>query len=138
MPSTAERSLPARYEIRQLGPEHADWAAAIVCHSNAFYSTVFPVVYPDGQTARFHKAMKAAGYLVDHQINSGLSYGVFDTEFPYKQAESAAAGGKFYWDAESTRDDLTREDLLAAMDFPLVSVALAYDGVDKLDFPKCV
>lgn len=128
--------LPARYEIRQLGPEHADWAAAIVIHSNVFHSTVFSVLYPDNQAARFNAAMKAAGYLIDHQINSGLSFGVFDKEYQYKQAGSAAAGGKFYWDAENARDDVTGEDILAAMDFPLVSVALAYDGVDKLDMTQ--
>lgn len=135
MGSNAEFVLPARYEIKQLGPEHADWAAAIVCHSNAFHSTVFPVVYHD-KTARFNAAMKAAGYLVDHQIKSGFSYGVFDTEYQYKRPESAAAGGKLYWDAETARDDATGEEILAAMDFPLTSVALAYDGVDKLDLAQ--
>lgn len=144
---TPEKSLPARYEIRQLGPEHTDWAAAIVCHSNAFHSTVFPAIYPDGKAARFHRAMKAAGYLVAHQIQSGLSYGVFDKEFRFRQPQSALTGGKLYWDADADADvetmsrdgeDVTGADLLAAMDFPLVSVALAYDGVDKLDFAQCV
>lgn len=137
--TTTNHGLPARYQIRPLGPEHAAWAAAIVCHSNVFHSTVFSLVYPDDQPARFRQAMQAAGYLVDHQIQSGLSFGVFDTEYPFKQVASAAcpAGGQFYWDAEG-EDVLTGEDLLAAMDFPLVSVALAYDGVDKLDFAQWV
>lgn len=140
-PNSTNHGLPARYQIRPLGPEHAAWAAAIVCHSNVFHSTVFPLVYPDDKPARFRQAMKAAGYLVDHQIKSGLSFGVFDTEYPFKQAASAActAGGKLYWDAEDPHADddlLTGDDLLAAMDFPLVSVALAYDGVDKLDFAQ--
>lgn len=31
---TASEDLPARYEIRTIGPEHAEWAKAIVMHSN--------------------------------------------------------------------------------------------------------
>lgn len=128
--------LPSRYEIRQLGPEHSKWAAAIVIHSNVFHSSVFSVVYPDQQGARFNRCMKAADYLVDHQINSGLSFGVFDKEYPYKKAESSAANGEFYWQPD--KDDVTGEDILEAMDFPLVSVALAYDGFDALDMGRYV
>ncbi|CAN8102463.1 unnamed protein product [Discula destructiva] len=126
--------LPSRYEIRRLDPQHAQWAAAIVIHSNAFHSSVFPVVYPDAKGARFNKAMKACEYLIDHQINSGLSYGVFDKEFAYKKTGSAATHGKFYWDPEN--DELTGSGILEAMDFPLVSVALAYDGFDALDMSR--
>lgn len=126
--------LPSRYDIRQLGSEHSQWAAAIVIHSNVFHSSVFSVIYPDDQGARFNKGMKAAEYLIDHQINSGLSYGIFDKEYSYKKTESAAAGGKFYWDPE--KDDVTGKDILEAMDFPLVSVALAYDGFDALDMSR--
>lgn len=137
----SERTLPARYEIRPLGPEHAPWATAIVCHSNAFHSTVFPVVYPERVAARFNAALKAAGYLVDHQIKSGLSYGVFDKEYPFRRPESASApaGGRFYWDPEEEgNEEMTAEEVLERMDFPLVSVALAYDGFDKMDFQQCV
>lgn len=142
MSSTRETTngLPARYEIRPLGPEHAEWAAAIVVHSNVFHSTVFAPVYPDNQAVRFRQALQAAGYLVDHQVKSGLSFGVFDTEYPFKQPGSAAGvgGGTFYYEQLSAEGDDVRtgEDILAAMDFPLVSVALAYDGVDKLDFAQ--
>lgn len=129
-------ALPSRYEIRPLGPEHAQWASAIVAHSNIFHSAVFTLAYPDDKTARFNALMKGASYLLDHQINSGLSYGVFDTEFQYKRPESVAQGGKFYWDPED--NTITGEELIEAMDFPLVSVALSYDGLDPLDMNKSV
>lgn len=128
--------LPSRYEIRQLGPEHAQWASAIVIHSNIFYSTVFAVTYPEKQTARFNAAMKAADYLVNHQIESGLSFGVFDKEYEYRREDSAAAQGKFHWDPEN--ENLSGSQILENMDFPLVSVALAYDGFDKLDMDRYV
>lgn len=126
--------LSPRYEIHKLGPEHAQWASAIVCHSNVFHSSIFSVVYPEEKTQRFNAMMQTAGYLVDHQISSGLSYGVFDTEYRYKEAKSAATGGQFYWDPE--KNDATGNELLEAMDFPLVSVALAYDGFDALDMSR--
>lgn len=128
--------LPSRFEIRQLGPEHAQWASAIVIHSNVFHSTVFSVVYREDQTARFNAALKAADYLVNHQIESGLSYGVFDTKYQYHRAESAATQGKFYWDPDN--ETISGSEILEAMDFPLVSVALAYDGFDQLDMDRYV
>lgn len=127
-------NLPSRYEIRKLEPEHAQWVGAIMCHSNIFHSTIFPNVYPEAMCARFNKMMRGVPYLVDHQISSGLSIGVFDKEYQYKKPESALTNGKFYWDPEHS--DYTGEELLEAMDFPLVSIALSYDGVDKLDHTR--
>ncbi|KAG8157712.1 hypothetical protein KVR01_012374 [Diaporthe batatas] len=124
-------NLPPRYEIRKLEPEHAQWVGAIMCHSNVFHSTIFPNVYPEAMGARFNRMMQGAGYLVHHQISSGMSIGVFDKEYQYKKPESALTNGRFYWDPE--HNDYTREELLEAMDFPLVSIALCYDGIDKLD-----
>ena len=63
--------------------------------------------------------------------SSGLSLGVFDLDYTYKRPESAATGGAFYWDPAET--DVTRESLLAQMDPPLVSVALAHDFFDAKD-----
>ncbi|KAJ4387081.1 hypothetical protein N0V93_007668 [Gnomoniopsis smithogilvyi] len=126
--------ISSRYEIRQLGPEHAQWASAIVIHSNAFHSNIFTVIYPENRTARFNAAMEAAEYLINHQIDSGLSFGIFDTEYRYRRDDSAAAQGKFHWDPED--DSLSGSEILERMDFPLVSVALAYDGFDKLDMNR--
>jgi hypothetical protein len=124
-------NLPSRYEIRRLAPEHSQWVCAILCHSNVFHSTIFPHVYPEAKGARFNDMMRAAPYLVDHQISAGLSLGLFDKEFQYKKADSALTNGKFYWDPEN--NEYSGEGLLEAMDFPLVSIALSYDGVDALD-----
>lgn len=127
---TNPTNLPSRYEIRKLTPEHSQWAGAIVCHSNLFHSTIFTHVYPEAKGARFNNMFREISYLVDHQIGSGLSLGVFDKEYQYRKAESASTNGKFYWDPEN---EYSGEELLEAMDFPLVSVALSYDGIDPLD-----
>ncbi|GAM91512.1 hypothetical protein ANO11243_095640 [Dothideomycetidae sp. 11243] len=128
-------NLPSRYQIRRLTPEHLQWAIAIVCHSNLYHSTVWTRLYPGKQGKRFNFAMEAAKYLCEHQINSGKSIGVFDLEYQYEHESSRAKGGAFLWDPKN--DDVIGEELLAAMDFPLVSVALAYDAADPID-PKGV
>lgn len=117
-----------------LGPEHIDWAAAIVMHSNMFYSPVWPVIYPEKKTARLMAGQKAADYLIRHQIESGYSLGVFDKEYKFKRPESASTGGKLYWDLNDETSD--QDQLLEQMDFPLVSVALAYDSINHLDMEK--
>jgi hypothetical protein len=78
--------------------------------------------------------MAAVDYLVRHQVESGMSFGVFDTKFKYKPPESAATQRKLYWDENEAASDSAA--LIQRMDFPLVSLALAYDGANPLDFPK--
>ncbi|KAF2790751.1 hypothetical protein K505DRAFT_327367 [Melanomma pulvis-pyrius CBS 109.77] len=135
-------TLPPRFAIRRLEPKHSPWAAAIVMHSNLYHSPVWPIVYPTAITARLHKGMKSAAYLVDHQINSGMSFGVFDTEYAFKRPESAQQGGKLWWDEtepsvqEAAGPEAESARLLAQMDFPLVSVALSYDAIDPLDMAR--
>lgn len=131
---TIESGLPSRYEIRVLESKHRDWASAIVMHSNIFHSPVWPVLYPEGLAERAYVGLGSAGYLVQHQISSGLSLGVFDNEYQFKNPESAATGGKLYWDSKDKGADGGK--LLEQMDFPLVSVALAYDNFHHLDMEK--
>lgn len=128
--------LPPRYEIRRLEPKHADWAAAIVIQTNIYESTLWPHLYTDRKTRaeKYLAAMKAANYLVMHQISSGWSFGVFDLEYEYKNESSKATEGAYL--GNTLGDEPTREEILDAMDFPLVSVALAYDGIDKLDLDQ--
>lgn len=126
--------LPARYQIRRLTCEHVEWACAIVAHSHAFHGTIFAVCMQGNHAEIFNKAVAALRYLVEHQINSNLSYGVFDLEYKYKCPESAATNGKFYFDPKD--NSLSGDQVLATMDFPLVSVALSYDGVNPLDHEK--
>ena len=127
-------NLPARYEIRKLTEEHIPWVMSIVLHSNIFYSPVWPICYPDEKAARLYRGYKAADYLVRHQVESGHSFGVFDLEYQYKREQSRATGGKLYWDLQDT--NLGAEELFEQMDFPLVSVALAYDGINALEMDK--
>ncbi|KAK7957193.1 uncharacterized protein PG986_006415 [Apiospora aurea] len=82
-------------------------------------------------TDRTYKVFAAMDHLVEHQIASGLSLGIFDTEYQYKRPESAAAGGKLWWDPTELSAD--GDELMARMDFPLLSVALAYDGFSPFD-----
>jgi hypothetical protein len=126
-------NLPPRYEIRQLTEEHVEWAKAIVLHSNMFHSPVWPVIYPEQKAKRMFDSMDPATYLVEHQIASGMSFGVFDLEYQFKRAESEATGGALWWDDLKASPDATSEELLERMDFPLASIALAYDGINPLD-----
>ncbi len=126
--------LPPRYEIRQLSTKHIQWAVAIVLHTNIFHSPIWPVVYPEDKTRRLRQGVQAADYLVRHQVESGMSFGVFDKEYQYKRPASAATQGKLYWDRDDFKSD--GPALLQQMDFPLVSVALAYDGNNPLDLPS--
>ncbi|KAF3011012.1 hypothetical protein E8E13_010842 [Curvularia kusanoi] len=135
-------SLDPRYEIRQLEPKHVEWAAAIVSHSNSFYSNLWPAIYHSRNGRDAIQLGLDAVYLVEHQINSGLSFGVFDTQYVFKREESKATDGRLYWDMSepSVQEELGLEAeaqrLLQQMDLPLVSVALSYDAHAPLDMDK--
>ncbi|KAL2004709.1 hypothetical protein VTN00DRAFT_3237 [Thermoascus crustaceus] len=117
--------LSPRFEIRQLKHEHLPWINAIVAHG-LVYASLWGVVYPENRTARCYQAFRARDNLTRREIESGMSFGVFDTEYQYKRPKSAKTSGKLYWDENNL--EATREQLLEQMDFPLVSVALSYDG----------
>ncbi|KAJ5355698.1 hypothetical protein N7517_010307 [Penicillium concentricum] len=123
--------LPPQYEIRVLGPEHEEWARAICIQTNLFHSPLWPVVYPEKKTQRAYQTFRNAHYLIKHQIDSGKSLGIFDKEYQYKRPESVATGGKLYWNLDD--ENATEVELAEQMDFPLVSIAMAYDGIDELD-----
>ncbi|KAJ0417425.1 hypothetical protein BJY00DRAFT_206324 [Aspergillus carlsbadensis] len=128
---------PPGFEIRKLEQEHLEWAKAIIAHSNVFSSPVWSQIYPEDQTARFYAAFDGATYLVQHQIDSGLSYGVFDREYVFNRPESAASGGAISFQDESNRNpSLTAAEVLHEMDFPLASIALAYDAANPIDMAR--
>ncbi|CAG8903123.1 unnamed protein product [Penicillium egyptiacum] len=127
-------SLPPQYEIRVLGPEHEEWARAICIHTNLFHSPLWPVVYPENKTQRAYQTFRASQYLMKHQIDSGKSLGIFDKDYQYKRPGSAATGGKLYWNLDD--ENATESELAEQMDFPLVSIAMAYDGIDELDMAQ--
>lgn len=132
-----ESTLPPRYQIRKLTSADLDWARAIIVHSNLFNSPVWSVIYPESKgnaAQQAYNMFKALDYHHLHAIGSGHSYGVFDTEYVFKRPESAATGGKLYWDFEDL--SATGADLLKRMDYPLVHVALGYDAFDPMDHSK--
>ncbi|KAH8674158.1 hypothetical protein BX600DRAFT_457126 [Xylariales sp. PMI_506] len=129
-----EGSLSPRYQIRKLGPEHSEWVCAIIAHCNVFSSPLWTARYTEGLTARCYETNEKSKYLVDHQINSGLSFGIFDLEYQFRRPESTVTGGKLYWNEGDL--DADSDKLLEQMDFPLLSVALAYDSHNSLDREK--
>ena len=126
--------LPPRFEIRQLEPKHIPWVCAIFCHTHVFYSPVLSFVYSYDKTARLYRLHRAIDYLVRHQINSGLSFGIFDLEYKYKNPKSEATEGALYWDTND--NEASPEKLEDQMDFPLCSIALSYDNAHPLDEDK--
>ena len=126
--------LPPRYEIRRLTEKELPWISAVVMHTNIFHNKFWSTLYPEGLVKRYYAGFDACHYLVKHQVESGHSFGVFDTEYKYKTEEARKEGGKLLWDLNNT--EATGEDLLRQMDFPLVSVALAYDGINALDMEQ--
>jgi len=126
--------FPVRYEIRQLTSADLEAATALLVHANMFHSPLWAVVYASRATELALAMTEPSKYLVQHQIDSGLSYGVVDTQYQYKRAESAATGGKLYWDFADTK--AAGATLLEQIDFPLVSIALSYDQFHPLDMPR--
>jgi hypothetical protein len=131
--ATNPTNLPPRYEIRRLTLDDMPAALAIAMHSNMFYSPVWPVVYPEDKTARLYKGYRSGDYLIRHQIESGHSFGVFDLEYKFKREESKP-NGKLYWDFDDTSADCDK--LFEQMDFPLCSIAMAYDGFNALEMEQ--
>jgi hypothetical protein len=139
-------SLKSRYEIRKLRSEHIPWATAILAHSHGFHSTIWQYIWPDRKLGQWVLAgATKLEYLVAHQIDSGLSYGVFDTEYAFKTKEAKEVGGKLFWDVNELEGSSVEQTqgrkaeglrLLQQMDFPLVGIALSYDGFVPLDPAK--
>jgi hypothetical protein len=127
-------AIDSRFEIRKLDIGHLPWVLAIVAHSTCLCSPLWNLVYPDNQIERAYEYHVTGEYLISHGLKSGISYGVFDKEYKFKRPESAATGGKLYWDYGN--ETATKDELLEQMDFPLVSVALSYDAANPLDMEK--
>ena len=130
--------LPKRYEIRRLQPEHVEWVNMMAVYNNLFDSPVWSVVLPRDKSALFDACMDSSTTMTEHRIASGHSIGIFDRDYVYRTPEAAKAGGKLYYrpvdklaSGESTAH--TEQSLLEAMDFPLVSIALASDAAIPLD-----
>ncbi|KAL7934125.1 hypothetical protein V8C35DRAFT_322224 [Trichoderma chlorosporum] len=129
-------NLPPRYEIRPLELKHCDWVQAIVAFSNVYQTTVWTASCPENLTRRTYDAYKGMAYLMQHQIESGHSLGVFDKEYEFKRPESVATSGRLCWNVDD--ETASFSELVEQMDFPLVSVAMAYDSFDPLNPEKLV
>ncbi|KAI0447673.1 hypothetical protein F4803DRAFT_546193 [Xylaria telfairii] len=127
----SKAKLPSRYEIRPLELKHLEWTKAIFAHSFVFGSPIWRNLYPSGKTARFYGLYQASDYLIKHQILSGLSLGIFDTEYKYKNPASAASGGELLFDFKNPSID--EDELLQQIDTPLVSIACAFDAFYAMD-----
>ncbi|KAI0098318.1 hypothetical protein GGR51DRAFT_432868 [Nemania sp. FL0031] len=127
----SDAKLSSRYEIRPLEPEHVEWAKALFAHSSVFGSPIWRTLYPSNKTARFYGLYQASDYLIKYQISSGLSLGLFDKEYEFKNPGSAASGGKLYLDLSDP--SISEDELLEQMDTPLVSIACAFDAFYAMD-----
>jgi len=133
----ANEDSPPRFEVRILDKSHIEWAKAIISESNSLSSPFWTPLYESrgtNMTTTTYRLAKVADYLVGHCIDSGLSLGVFDTQYQFRHSESAASGGKLLWD--ETNALATPDELRAEMDFPLVSAALAFDSFAPLEPEK--
>ncbi|RYP26745.1 hypothetical protein DL768_011580 [Monosporascus sp. mg162] len=120
-----ESGLPSRYEIRVLSPQHSDWVSTILFHNTAFASLIRTKICTEDLMRRCYTTFQLSAHMVDQQLASGLSLGVFDKEHEFKRAESVPTGGKLYWDFNDESED--ERGLAEQMDSPLVSVAMAFD-----------
>lgn len=112
----------SRYEILLLRPEHKDWAKAVRIYSLIFNSPGWRSMYPKDLTKRTYKGFEAIDGLISHCIASGWTYGVFDTQYTPKNGVNS----QLLWNFKDL--EASEEMLLEQMDFPLVSIALSYDG----------
>ncbi|KAL7619793.1 hypothetical protein AAE478_010336 [Parahypoxylon ruwenzoriense] len=127
-------NLPPRYEIRLVTPDMADWISALAYFTHFFDSPIWSAIY-EGRLAsealRAHRLCKAFYQMPEMPAKNGLSFCIWDKEFIFKRPESAAKGGVCYWDEFDINDpDLEfngRQKLLAALDFPVVSIGLSFD-----------
>lgn len=127
----------SRYEIRRLTtPTDALWAAAITAQSLIFRSPILSKVYTPSATLFDFWLNKQLPLIANRMSPSwSLSLGVFDLEHKYSTEEARKTGGKFDWNTwpdDETKmrelENMTLDEILRRMDFPLVAVALSYDG----------
>lgn len=68
------------------------------------------------------------------QVSSGLCFGLFDTEYQVTHPSSASTKGKLH--SNLTHNTGTGEEIRKQMDFPLFSVAQAYNNSIRFDAEK--
>ncbi|KAK7951206.1 uncharacterized protein PG986_006934 [Apiospora aurea] len=144
--------LPPRYTIRPLDAGVIDWAKALAVQGFLLGPSIWQPLMAAPKTRSALRAFDALhGYYL-HAVNSGVSYGVFDSEYEFARPESTSiastsngedasqhesSGGAIYWhelDPDAEPDFETgggARRMVEGMDFPLVCVALSCDLAAK-------
>jgi hypothetical protein len=132
--------LPERYYIGEIDSSVAEWCKALMIYGFMLRTSIWTPILREPKTANALRALKLLSDYFDHAITSGLSYGVFDTEYQSKHPQADVGIGKLHWDQLDPKDPYLRIKMIEEMDFPLVSVALSYDFFNqrKADFEPSI
>jgi hypothetical protein len=128
---------PDQYEIRQLQPEDTDAACAILSLATASAPLIFEILvkYKEiPEDERVYALFDDNLPTVSKQIESGLSYGVFN-KYHIPPPRYDGNPHSVLWAPPDTRDPApTHEKLISEIDSPLVSIALSSDAADPKYF----
>jgi hypothetical protein len=127
MTSTHGIELDPRYEIRQITLDQSDFCKALAIYGFFLRTSIWTCIIREPKTANALRAFDKLSDYYNHSINSGLTYGIFDTQYEYQSPESMVKGGALYWNELDPADPYLACNMIEAMDFPLVSLALSYD-----------
>ncbi|KAK8126519.1 uncharacterized protein PG998_002278 [Apiospora kogelbergensis] len=147
--------LPPRYTIRPIDAGVNDWAKALAIQGFFLGPSLWQPLTATPKTRSALRAFDALGGYYKHAVDSGLSYGIFDSEYEFARAESKSppdsdpttgqggedgreiSSGALYWselDPDAEPDFETgggARRMAEGMDFPLVCVALSCDLAAK-------
>jgi hypothetical protein len=108
----------------------------LICDNIVLRPSIWEPLIPEPKTSNALRAFEALDGHFAHSINSGLSYAIFDSEYQFLRPESAASGGRLYWDELDPEargfEASGRQEMVARMDFPLVCIALSVDAFDRM------
>lgn len=82
--------LPPRYTIRPIDAGVADWAKALAVQGFLLGPSIWSPLMAAPKTRSALRAFDALHGYYMHAVNSGVSYGVFDSEYEFARAESAS------------------------------------------------
>ncbi|KAI1333163.1 hypothetical protein F5Y16DRAFT_4988 [Xylariaceae sp. FL0255] len=142
MTDTHGIDLPQRYVIRRLDFSVRDWVIAMGIEGFMLRdASLWKPILPHPKTANALRALEKLAGHYEHALASGLCFGIFDTAYVFSRPDSAATGRMLHWRGATSQLDPGRpefetygaEQMRAAMDFPLVCVALSFDAFTARD-----
>lgn len=80
--------LPSRYTIRPIDAGVADWAKALAVQGFLLGPSIWSPLMAAPKTRSALRAFDALHGYYMHAVNSGVSYGVFDSEYEFARPES--------------------------------------------------